>query len=100
MNTTTLIGMTGVSASLTNYTVGENGQIDKGRRNDLIATTITTSATIAVGGTLNDQSMQQIHSKYANAYVESLSDEQLERALQQLNLLEEETEKMNCVKTI
>ena len=100
MNSSTLIGSGAISLSaITNNSVNETGEIDKTKRNEYLATTIATTATVVAGYSINDATVRQIHNKYSHSYVDSLSDKELERALQQMNLLAENDSK-EIVKTL
>ena len=72
-------------------------KIERGR--SYLDTTVVTAATAVTGACLNGASMNHIHNKNASAYVESMSDEELERALVKMDLLAEVTPE-NDVKTI
>ena len=101
MNSSTLIGTGVVGASLiTNNTVDDAGNIKKATRNEYIATTVATTATVIVGQCINDATIREVHNKYSRSYVESLSDEELERALQQMDLLAVNNNTEESVKTL
>ncbi|MCI8460690.1 MAG: hypothetical protein HFE81_04765, partial [Bacilli bacterium] len=63
-------------------------------------TTTATTATIVGGTILNNQTMDRIYEKYATSYVESMSDEDLESALMQLDLLAAKMDENTNEKTI
>ena len=72
-------------------------------KNNILGSTVTTTATTAtiIGGTiLNNQTMDRIYEKYATSYVESMSDEDLESALMQLDLLAAKMDENTNEKTI
>ena len=90
MTTTTIatgaLSTIGVALSAVN----EEGNLTEDGKNNILGSTVTTTATTAtiIGGTiLNNQTMDRIYEKYATSYVESMSDEDLESALMQLDLL-------------
>ena len=100
MNSTTMI--TGAGA-LTYTGIGlydrKTKKINKDMVGYLVGTSIATGATAAIGASINGYTINQMHNKYASAYIESMSDEELEQALIEMDLLTERlTEK--DVKTI
>lgn len=100
MNTSTLLtGVTG-STITTSATVKEDGTIDTQTRNSILGTVVSTTATAVAGASLNAHGTKEIYQKYAQAYVESMSDEELETALSQMNLLIQENEQNNNIKTL
>ena len=62
-------------------------------------TAISSATTVTTGACMNSCTKKQIYEKYATAYVDSLSDEELEEALQKMNLLAEKLPETNS-KTI
>lgn len=100
MDTLTLTSTLGTGVAITNGTIDDNRHIDPTARDSIIGTLLSTTITTAIGDTLNAQTMRQIHSKYSNAYVESMSDEELEYALERLNLIEGEEPNEYYVKTL
>ncbi|MBP5678658.1 MAG: hypothetical protein J6X28_02370 [Bacilli bacterium] len=67
---------------------------------NLILTTAAGAATTIAAYSLQQQSLNQIHEKYASSYVESMSDEELERALCKLDLLAASEDATKDVKTL
>ena len=65
-----------------------------------LMTTVATAATAVTGACINNYTKEQIHQKYASAYVESMSDEELERALVEMDLLVAASETEEVTKTI
>lgn len=101
MSTSTLLTGTGcATVTTTCITVKDDDTIDTQSRNIILGTTVATTATAIAGQTLNAHGTKQIYQKYAQAYVESMSDEELERALTQMDLLIAEEKETNNVKTI
>lgn len=100
MNTSTLLTGTGSVTLTTSMTVKEDGTIDTTSRNTILGTTVSTTATAVAGATLNAHGTREIYQKYAQAYVESMSDEELETALSQMNLLLQEETVDNDIKTL
>ncbi len=61
---------------------------------------VSVTGTAMAGATLNHETREQIHEKYSSAYVESMSDEELEQALVQMDLLMAEQPENTDVKTV
>ena len=99
MDTLTLTSVLGTGVAITNGTM-EDGHIDPTARDSIIGTLLSTTITTAIGDTINVRTMREIHRKYSNAYVESMSDEELEYALERLNLIEGEEPNEYYVKTL
>ena len=87
MDTTTIIGITAASIGSSTLTIGEDGDISLTGRQSIVATSLTSTATTAIGDSLNANAMKEIQTKYSSAYIESMSEEELESALQKLDLL-------------
>ena len=101
MNATTLIlAVSGTAIGSTSASVKEDGTLDTTKRNDFIATTLSVTATTVAGSVMNNATVDQIHHKYSRSYVESLSDSELEAALQDMNLLASENMSNNRDKTL
>ncbi len=96
MSTLGITTLGGASVGTTVYTIDDNG-INKGKRNQVLATTLTTTASVIASEAVSQRGIKEIHEKYSQAYIDSLTDEELEAALQQVNLLlndmDEETTK-------
>ena len=101
MNTTTLITGAGaaVATGIALYD-NKNKGIDKGNAKVLVGTAVALTATTIGAGSLNHMTMDEIHRKYSSAYVESMSDEELETALEQMNLLLSEEATDTSVKSL
>ena len=101
MNTSTLIssGVCTVSLS-TNATVNDDASINKKKGAEFLGTTALSVATTAVGYTIQGNTVRSVQQKYSSAYVESLSDEELEQALQKMDLLIAENPTEKDVKTL
>ena len=100
MDTTTLI--TGAGALTTTGVTSFDFKEKKVKKENLkpaIGTTVASTATAIAGESLNHMTMEKIHEKYSSAYVESMSDEQLAAALEQMDLLLPETTETD-VKTL
>ena len=78
----------------------KNKTVNKDGVKSLISTSVALSATVVAGESLSHRNMTQIREKYASAYVQSMSDEELEQALIQMDLLAPETENKTEEKTI
>lgn len=78
----------------------ENGTIDQKRAKKVGTTTLVTGATTVVGQISDKIAMDHIHKKYASAYIESMSDEELENALIALGQLESEEDVNNTTKSL
>lgn len=61
---------------------------------------VALTATAAGAATINDMTLDKIHQKYSSAYIQSMSDEQLEEALIQMDLLLPEEDSKVEEKTI
>ena len=101
MNATTIIASTSASTMLTtNATIDNNGNFIKEKRNGFIAATISTTATVLINDAIKNDNLRRIQTKYSTSYVESLSDEELEKALVKMDLLAAKEESENDVKTL
>jgi hypothetical protein len=78
----------------------EKGEIDKEKAKKVGTTSLITGATTVVGQISDKMTNDRIHREYASAYVESMSDEELERALVALGELESLEDVNNTTKTI
>ena len=100
MDTLTMTSSIGTGVAIVNSSLDANGHFDPVARDQLIGSLLTTTISTAIGDTLNAQTMRNIHNKYSYAYVESMSDEELEYALERLNLIEKENPNEYYVKTL
>lgn len=104
MTTTLLNGKTTTSAlggTVTLYsTLNDDGSVSREKSTSLIATTAATGITALGGYSLNEYEVKKIYEEYATAYIDSMSDEELQEALVKLDLLEAEMSKKNDMKTI
>lgn len=99
MTTTSLISSSGAVLTTTCATLGDDGKIDKDKRNATLGTTAVTAGTL-VGATIAEKNtMNEIYEKYSSAYIDSMTDEELALALEQLDLLESSMSE-NTTKTI
>lgn len=93
--TTIVSGAGGTTASTVLSNVGEE-ETRKKRRNAFLGTAVASTATVAVAESMNCQSAYKRYQRHQleaeqsrQAYVDSLSDEELEKALRQM---EQQTE--------
>lgn len=88
MNTTTIItGVGAVGAAGALLIDWKEKKINKDNAQLLALTSASLTAASIGAATLNNAGVEKIHQKYSSAYVESMTDEQLEEALIQMNLL-------------
>ena len=78
----------------------ENEEFNKKRLKKVGTTSLITGATTVVGQVTDKMTMDKIHREYASAYVDSMSDEELERALIALGDLENQENVNDTTKTI
>lgn len=101
MGTSTIItGVGSATLTTTSITVKEDGTIDTSSRNSLLGTVVSTTATAVAGQTLNAHGTKEIYQKYAQSYVESMSDEELASALSRMDLLLESEPENKDIKTL
>ena len=101
MSTLSLMTEIGAAAGTVYFLYDKNTKNINKQNAKVLATSISaTAATAIVGGSLNNMTVNQLHNKYASAYVESMSDEELERALEKMDLLVAEQTSETDVKTI
>lgn len=95
MNTTTTIlsGLAG-AVGVTSTTLNEDGSVNREKRNAILATATSTVAVTLGGDILNKQSKEKVHEKYSQAYVKSMSDDELIKALQDFDLLDKSSEEV------
>ena len=98
--TTSLSTYVGIPLSTSAYTLNEDGTINKKKRNNTLIPTITSSATVAGEYMLNQRDIKRSHDRLTTSYIESLSDEELAHALEELNLLDNDNNEKNECKTI
>lgn len=93
METTLILGAVTSAESTTTLTVDENGRVEKDSENimaEALSTTIATGTTLGIAKLNQAVTAKKIQEKSATEYVASLSNEELERALISLELLEED----------
>ena len=91
MVTTTVAGVASLGVSAYGYSV-EGGHIKPRERNREIATSIVLTASSIAANLTHDHINARTHEKYAASYVDSLSDEELALALEQIGELSGEDE--------
>lgn len=89
MNTTTTIltGLAGVGG-VTSTTVNKDGTIDRGKRNATLTVTIASTGTAFASDCIHKKTKEQVAEEYSQRYVESMSNEELVKALQDFDLLD------------
>lgn len=97
LGTTTTVGF---ASYIYNGYDKEKGEYDPKRAKKLGTTTLCATATTVVGQISDKKTMDRINNEYAAAYVDSMSDEELERALIALGQLESDEDVNNLTKTI
>lgn len=95
MNTTTLLTGVSATAGTTVATVNKDRTINTKRLKNILITGAVTSGTSTttaiVESSIKKSTMDRIHMEYTRSYVESMTDEELERALLALNLVENDS---------
>lgn len=99
MTTLTMLTSASAVSGTTASTFNDDGTIDTEKRNSVLGATALTAGTLIAASIQEKNAMDEIYDKYANAYIDSLSDEELACALEQLDLLEASTSE-NTIKTI
>ena len=89
--TTTVAGVVGLGASAYKHSVQDRHINPKGRNEVIVTSVISTASTVAANLT-HDHINARTHEKYAASYVDSLSDEELALALEQIGELSGEDE--------
>ena len=100
MNIFSTLGTTATAGSALYAYDREKGEFDKEKSKKVGTTTLATGATTVIGQVTDKMTMDRIHKEYASAYVESMSDEDLERALIALGQLESPEDVNKTTKTI
>ena len=98
MNIYTTLGATATSSAI--YVYDKENGIDNKKLKKIGITSLVSTASATVGRVINYQTEKKIHNEYANAYVESMSDAELERALIALGELESSECVNDTAKTI
>lgn len=93
MTTLTMLASSSATVGTTSTTFNEDGTIDTEKRNTLIGSSAILGGTIIGSSMLEDNTMNEIYEKYSSSYIDSMSDEELVSALEQLDLLERNIEK-------
>lgn len=88
MSTLTMLTSTSAVFGTTTSTLNEEGRIDSEKRNSLLGSTALTAGTLVAATIQEKNTMNEIYERYANAYIDSMSVEELANALEQLDLLE------------
>ena len=100
LHSTTVFGATVAPTATAAGTLNDDGTVNRDKRNSTLLTTSSTTASLAIGASLNSHYKKEMFSEYLQGYVESLSDEELYAALAEVGeVLGEETTD-TTVKTI
>ena len=97
LKTTTIIG---APITTTASTLNEDGSVNKKNLIPILAAGAVSTGTIGMSYVLNQHDLKKIHERAATSYLDSMSDEELVSALEQLNMLEAENNQKNSNKTI
>ena len=101
LRTTTLLSSyVGLPLSSTAYTVNEDGTVDKKKSQRLTTSIATSTTTLATEDLLDRYQIKKSHDRLTSSYIDSLSDDELAQALEQLDLLEIDNNEKNDCKTI
>ena len=100
MDTTMITGAVALTGSGLSLYDRKEKKLNEDNARSVLATTVATTATAIAGASLNAHTMNEIHDRYASAYVDSMSDEELESALVKMDLLVAEEDSTTDVKTI
>jgi len=100
MDTTMITGAVALTGTGLSVYDRKNKKIDEDNAKSALATTVALTATTIAANTLEATTRQHIHERYSAAYVQSMSDEELEQALIQMDLLVPEEQTETDVKTI
>ena len=79
-------GAIGVGTTIS--TVGKDGSVNTDNLKTTLITTTTATATVVGQSIINERDYQQMHAETTNAYVDSISDEQLSAAQSKLAYLD------------
>ena len=90
-----MVGSTTVSVADTNHQI-----IDATSRKQALGATLTTTGTSVIGSLMNAHDINKVKEEYSRSYVESMTDEELEQALEDVSLLIKDKEKEITVKSI
>lgn len=99
MSTSLITTELATTSSITMYTTDDE-RILPDKRNRVIGATLTSTATTAIGQSMNVHGQKKVYEKYASAYIESMSDEELETALQKMDLLIADEQDNTQIKTL
>lgn len=99
-NTTTTIGALGAPLATTSSTLNEDGSVNKNNLLSVLVPVVSSTATVGMGYVMNQHDLKRIKQDAATSYIESMSDEELISALEQLDMLDSEINNKNDNKTI
>lgn len=100
MDTTMITGAVAITGSAISLYDRKEKKFNTQNAKNLAITSVAGTATTIAAESIQSHTMEQIHEKYASAYVESMSDAELEQALIKMDLLEAELPESTDVKTI
>ena len=100
LNSTTVLGTAIAPTATSAGTLNDDGTVNTSKRNALIVTPTFTTASLAVGASLNAHYDKEMFAESLQGYVESLSDEELVAALEEANAILGEETTNTGVKTI
>ena len=100
MDTTMITGAVAITGSAISLYDRKNKKIDKDKAKNLALTSVALTATTIAADSIQAHTREQIHERYSSAYVQSMSDEELEQALIKMDLLEATLPEDTDVKTI
>ena len=101
MNTITLTTEIGAAAGTTLFLYDpKTHKLRDENAKNVVYTTIATGATALAANTIYQKRIDEIHEQYTTSYVDSMDDEQLAKALEQMDLLLPEETTQEDVKTL
>lgn len=97
--TTTILSGGGTTSTVLNA-ISDEGKLEPEKLNSaIISSSVATGSTLAATYS-NNKGVEEIYEKYSSAYVESMTEEELVRALEAVELLEKEKFLENNSKTL
>lgn len=97
---TTVAGIAVGSIGATDALLNDDGTINKKNGRNALITSVASTGTLVAAALVNAHEEKEMKEKYRKSYIESLSDEELERALIQIGELSAESNQDNANKTI
>ena len=93
------LSITGSVGASCTYSINKDFTIDEEKAKLVGALTATGAASTLAGNLLSCHDSNVLHERYSQSYIESMSDEELASALEQLDLLEAEMTNQEDSKT-